>query len=124
MDTGERQQGKEAGTLQCRREAALVLRAHTRLAAGLDLGAVRKEAAQARGVLIVDDARLVDAEGADLATRTEIAPATTTTFTAAAFATRGAVAARGGTGLAKLARRRSRVRRKVWCDVLFRFRHD
>jgi len=60
-------------------QSALVLGASARLAARLDLGALRDVAAQAPNILIVNFTDVIDAEGADLSTRAEITAATTAT---------------------------------------------
>src|SRR5258708_24772368 len=49
--------------------------AGARLAARLDLGAIREEASQPRDVFVIYLAHVIHAECADLATRAEIAPA-------------------------------------------------
>ena len=61
------QKSQVPGPLQGDGEAALVLGAGARLAARLDLPAVRQIATELRNVLVVDLADVVDAEGADLA---------------------------------------------------------
>ena len=127
MNAGERQQCEEARALQGCRQPALVLGADPRLAAGLDLCAIGEEATQARGVLVIDNARLVDAERTDLATRTEVTSAAPTTFAAPALATRGTVTSRAGTSRAGLDGRaggRRVVGDELWCNVLFGIGHD
>ena len=62
-----RQQRDVAGALEGHGQRALVLGAGARLAARLDLGALREVAAEAVDLLVVDAVRLVGAEGADLA---------------------------------------------------------
>lgn len=87
MHPGVGKQCEETCALEGGGKASLVLGADAGLAAGFDLGTVRKEAAQTRCVLIVDDARLVHAEGANLAARPEVtsAPAAFTATLAPAF---------------------------------------
>src|SRR5438132_8206501 len=55
--------------LEGARERALVLRAGARDAAGKELASLRDEPPQAADLLVVDVVDLLDAEGADLATR-------------------------------------------------------
>src|SRR5215211_5227802 len=69
MLAGERQERHVAAALDRRSQRALVVRAGTRLAAGLDLSALGDVPAQTARVLVVDDYDLVRAEGTDLAAR-------------------------------------------------------
>jgi hypothetical protein len=64
-----RQHGHEPSPLQGRGQHALVLRARPALAAGIDLAAVADEPANPTDVLVVDLLDLIDAERADLASR-------------------------------------------------------
>jgi hypothetical protein len=67
-----------ARTLDRDRQGALILRVRARLAAGLDLGAIRDHPAQALDILVVGD-NLVGGELIDLATLEEAATAATAT---------------------------------------------
>ena len=87
MHPGVGKQCEETCALEGGGKTSLVLGEDAGLAAGFDLGAVRKEAPQTRCVLVVNDARLVHAEGANLAARPEVtsAPAAFTAALAPAF---------------------------------------
>src|SRR5581483_7857893 len=69
------QERQVPGALHGDGEAALVAGAGAGLPPGLDLAAVRDEAAELERVLVVDVLDLVDAEGADLAAASEAAAA-------------------------------------------------
>ena len=90
MHSGVGKQREETGALEGGGKASLVFGAYASLASGFDLGAVRKEAAEPRRVLVVDYSRLVYTECADLASRPEVTSASasfTTTLASASFTT-------------------------------------
>jgi hypothetical protein len=66
--------------LQRHGQPTLVLGAGASLAARLDFSALRDVAAQAPNILVVNFSNVIDAEGADLPTRAEIATATAATW--------------------------------------------
>ena len=66
------------------RQRALMPGARAKLASGFDLASLGNVAAQARGVLVVDLADLVDAEATDFAPSTEAATTATTRSTSTA----------------------------------------
>ena len=83
-----------ARSLDCDCQRTLVPGARAELAPRLDLASLGDVAAQARRVLVVDLADLVDTEPADLASPAKAAATTPTRSTSAARSTRAAPATR------------------------------
>jgi len=77
MNWGEGQQGQMPGSLDCRRQLALVTRADARLSLGFDFRPVRKIAPEPLDIFIVDNGNMFGTKGANLSPRNIPSPART-----------------------------------------------